>query len=201
MATWSEIRDGWSTSWRSTYDDAVRRYQDAVARDPERFRSAVTATMNELAQAKRYLDELDRLVASGSTAITAVDRRDLALAHARYNDLAAGVLAGARRADTGEAIGVAPLVAGGLIVLGLAITAAAVCWAVVAYEYCVNLREQTQLKRDDLDARVDASKGGRTLQPSTVDVPTKDDVPSASTLLWGVAALAAVATAIAVARS
>src|SRR5689334_14133302 len=116
MATWSEIRDAWSTSWRSTYDDAVRRYQDAVAKDPESFRSDVAATMNELSLAKRYIDEIDRLVTSGSNAITDVDRRDLAALRARYNDLAAGVLAGARKADTGEAIGIAPLVAGGLIV-------------------------------------------------------------------------------------
>ena len=46
--------------------------------------------------------------------------------------------------------------------------AVGVAWALAAYEYAVNLREQTALAERELDARVTASREGRALQPTTL---------------------------------
>jgi hypothetical protein len=45
---------------------------------------------------------------------------------------------------------------------------AAIAWAIAAYQYAVHLREQTALVERELQARVEASEQGRTLQPSTL---------------------------------
>ena len=54
---------------------------------------------------------------------------------------------------------------------GLVVGVAAIAWSVAAYEYALNLREQTALSDRELVARIDASKEGRSLQPSTLPPP------------------------------
>ena len=46
-------------------------------------------------------------------------------------------------------------------------------WAIVAYEYMANLREQTGLLRADLDARVQAMETGKTLPAPNLPQPPK----------------------------
>lgn len=89
----------------------------------------------------------------------------------RYNQLAAGFYADsvpAAQAGTGvPVVGVAPIV----VVAGIAIGVVAIAWAIVAYEYAVNLREQTALADREFVARVEASQAGRVLPPSTLPPP------------------------------
>ena len=109
----------------------------------------------------------------------------------RYHDLAAGLYADAKPAQT--EIGVAPVVVG-VVVGGVVIGVAGIAWSIAAYEYAVNLREQTALAERELDARVEASREGRTLQPSTV--PPQDTGGGVGWLLVGGLALAAGAVAV-----
>ena len=80
-------------------------------------------------------------------------------------------------------VGVAPAV----LVGGLAIGIVGVSWAVAAYQYAVNLRDQTQLYREDLAARVAAAQRGQTLPPSTL--PPKPPPSSGMRWLWGLGGL------------
>jgi hypothetical protein len=80
---------------------------------------------------------------------------------------------------------------------GLALGAAAIAWAVSAYEYAVNLREQTALAERELDARVAASRDGRVLQPSTLPPPPPPPGGAASNMgLWVLGGLAVVTGAV-----
>jgi hypothetical protein len=83
----------------------------------------------------------------------------------RYHELAAGFYGDAspprdRHGTDGRRVAPAVLVVGGLAV--------GVAWAIAAYPYAVNLREQTWLAERELDARVEASREGRPLQTSTL---------------------------------
>ena len=55
-----------------------------------------------------------------------------------------------------------------LIVVGVIVGLAAIAWAVAAYQYAVNLREQTALTEKELDARILASREGRQLPATTL---------------------------------
>jgi len=113
----------------------------------------------------------------------------------RYHDLAAGFYGdatptqGQGMRQSAPEVGVAPAV---LVVGGLAVGAAGVSWAVAAYQYAVNLREQTALAERELDARVEASREGRVLAPSTLPAPQ----PKASRL-WVLGGLSLVAGVVA----
>ncbi|MCB9743934.1 MAG: hypothetical protein H6740_15145, partial [Alphaproteobacteria bacterium] len=50
-------------------------------------------------------------------------------------------------------------------------------------EYATNLREQTALAEKELAARVEASREGRLLQPSTLPAPPEPKGPSAMGVL------------------
>ncbi|MCA9488682.1 MAG: hypothetical protein KC621_02125, partial [Myxococcales bacterium] len=55
-----------------------------------------------------------------------------------------------------------------LVVAGVGLGLGAIAWSVAAYQYAVHLREHTALLEKELVARVEASREGRALQPSTV---------------------------------
>ena len=86
-----------------------------------------------------------------------------------------------------------------LIVGGLAVGVAGTAWAVSAYEYATNLREQTALADRELSERVAASREGRTLQATTLPEqpdPIADATGGMGKLLLGGLALGAVALAL-----
>jgi hypothetical protein len=117
---------------------------------------------------------------------------------ARYHDLAAGFYGDATPAPSGAtapapSTGAAPAV---LIIGGLAVGAVGVAWAVAAYQYAVNLREQTALAERELDARVEASREGRPLQASTLPPPPNPTDDAKGMGLWLLGGLAVVAGAL-----
>jgi hypothetical protein len=85
-----------------------------------------------------------------------------------------------------------------LVVGGLALGAAAIAWSVSAYQYAVNLREQTALAERELTARIEASQAGRVLQPSTLPAPPPPPSPTESSGmgLWLLGGLGLVAAAV-----
>lgn len=98
---------------------------------------------------------------------------------ARYNkaaqvwyQTASGLYYDAKK-KTGEPvdeIGILPLIVVGVIVL----SAAGAAFAPAAYQAAKSLRVQADTQARDLDARIEASKEGRTLQPATVAPPSVD---------------------------
>ncbi len=186
MRTWADVKAGWSSGWKALQESALDRWGSAIRRDPESFAPRVQATVDELAAARAHLDHMKPLLpkqietAEDQVAVSGFSRMS-----ARYYELAAGIYAEARPAST--QVGVAPV----LVVAGVVLGVAAIAWAVAANQYAKNLREQTALADRELTARIDASREGRTLQPTTLPEPDKDQGGGLGWLLVGSLAVAA----------
>ncbi len=168
MSSWSDVKASWSSGWKALQDSALRKWGDAIQRRPEDFRPQVQATVADLAAARAHLDHMKPLLPKRIE--TAEDQRAVSSFSAmsrRYYELAAGIYAEAKPAST--QVGVAPV----LVVAGVVLSVAAIAWAVAANQYAKNLREQTALADRELTARVEASREGRTLQPTTLPEPDK----------------------------
>ncbi len=177
MTAWADIRAGWGADWQRLERTAVKQWGKAAAAEPDRFVPTVEGFLAMLSQTRVDLEAIAALKARPG-APTGAGPAFLAL-QSRYNVLAAGVMADATPAGP---VGVAPVV----LVGGLAIGIVGVSWAVAAYQYAANLRDQTQLYREDLAARIAVAQRGQTLPPSTLP----QSPPSASMgWLWGLGGL------------
>lgn len=195
LRAWTGVRQGWDAGWRALADRATRELGPRITADIAAYVPQVEAFLGALRDARTHLDAAAALLPSPPR--DEADRRSLATWKAldqRYLDLSAGFYADASPAP---GMGAAPL----LVVGGLLIGVAGVAWAVVTYEYAVNLREQTALQLAELRAREAASKEGRALQDSTLadpkrdpntpkDPPDDDDGPGLGWLIAGGLALA-----------
>jgi hypothetical protein len=165
--TWQDFKDNWSVGWKYLWREAQDTYAAAIAADPTGYAKRVEAFLAELTGARQNLDAMKAKLPNPPTTVEEKALVDKYLAlEKRYHELAAGFYSEARPAATIQ-VGFVPV----LVVAGLAVSAAAVAWAVPGYEYAVNLREQTALAVKELDARVVASKEGRTLQATTLPPP------------------------------
>ncbi len=162
MSSWADIRAAWSSRWQGLQREALRRYESSIRSNPKTFSGRVQAFVDQL-QATRV--RLNGVKARLGHADLVFQRRYVDL-EKRYHELAAGFYADSQPVP---GTGVAPAVVG-LIVAGVLVGIAGIAWAVAAYEYAVNLREQTELADRELAARIDASQTGRALQPSTLPV-------------------------------
>ena len=162
-STWSEIADQASAQWQGLRQASlatvkrIRRSPDTYAQQVEAFWAALEGAREDIVASSALVEKLpaddeDRQAAEATLKVLAE----------RHTVLAAPYLADATGVQTGTA-GV-PLLAVG----GLAVGAAGVAWAVAAYQYATNLREQTAVVRQELEARVAANAQGTTLQPSTL---------------------------------
>ena len=170
MADWTTIKAAWGKGWKTLNDQALHAYKVAIETDPTKYVDRIKGFMTALTDSKANLDRFRARLPAQPT--TEADRKLLAIHRAlelRYHDLAAGFYSDARQADQ-PSTGVAPVI----IVAGIALGVAACAWAVAAYEYAVNLREQTALADRELVARVEASEQGRTLQPTTLPEPASE---------------------------
>ena len=195
MVSWADVRSRWSQGWQALSKAASDTWSRAIHDDPGSFSGHVAAFQDQLAQTRATLDRMRNLVPNPP--VTAEDQAaaaQLAAFESRYHELAAGLYADAQPA-TQPAMGFLPLI----VVGGLAIGAAAIAWSVAAYQYAVNLREQTALAERELTARIEASQAGRVLQPSTLPPPPPPPTPTASSgggvwLLGGLGLVAAAFT-------
>ena len=193
MSTWSAAKDAWSEGWKALQAEALRLHEAAIRNNPARYAERVAAFLRELTTSRAHLDSIRARLPN--PARTPEDARAIAgyqALEARYVALAAGFYADARPAT--EGLGVAPV----LVVAGIVVGVAAISWAVAAYQYAVNLREQTAVADRELSARVEASREGRQLQPSTLPPPEDPAKKAAGLGLLLVGGLVLAAGAIAV---
>jgi hypothetical protein len=190
VTRWADIQAAWSQGWKALQARAAATYAAALQADPSGTLARVQGFAAALEQARASLDRMGPRLPSPP--VTEADRawvsryQDL---ERRWRDLAAGLLADAAPAST-PAVGMAPA----LVVGGLAVTAVGLAWAVVAYEYAVNLKEQTELADRELEARVAASQAGRALPPSTLPpAPPTPASEARSVGLWLLGGLAVAA--------
>lgn len=185
--TWDEYKADWNAGWNYLWREAQDTYAAAIAADPTGYARKVEAFLAELTGARQNLDAMKAKLPNPPKT---PDEQALVTKYLdlekRYHDIAAGFYSEAQPAAKTQ-MGFVPV----LVVAGLALSAAAVAWSVPGYQYAVNLREQTQLAGKELDARVVASKEGRTLQAATLPPPPPplpspvDAVKSLGTLLVG----------------
>ena len=168
VPSWEDVKAAWSAGWKALSDQAVAAYGAAIQSNPAAYIEKVTGFQAALTTSR---ETLDRIAAKlPNPPVTDADRAAWAKYQAldkRYHDLAAGFYADARPAEPATGIAPAVVVVVGVVAVGLVGTA----WAVAAYEYAVNLQDQTSLAERELDARIVASQEGRTLQPSTLPPP------------------------------
>ena len=193
MISWSQIKSAWSSGWSALQTESMRLYEAAIRADPTGYLGRVQAFVQELGQARGSLKRIkDKLPNPPQTTEDRTLHAKYRAMETRYHDLAAGLYADAQPAQT--EVGAAPIVVG-VVVGGVVIGVAGIAWSIAAYEYAVNLRERTALAERELDARVEASREGRTLQPSTVP-PHSSGGGNLGWLLIGGLTLAAGAVAV-----
>lgn len=152
-----DLAKAWTPSWQSFRERAVRAWNNKVRADPKAYLPQVQQFSGSLWEARQRLDRCGQLVASVPEFATKLS--DL---ETRYALLAAGLYA-----DSQPAVGVQGLPIG-LVIGGVLIGVAGIAWAIAALQYAVNLRENTALLEKELTARVEASKEGRELAPSSL---------------------------------
>ena len=199
VPTWADIKAAWSSSWKALSAQATAAYASAARLDPTGTLAKVQAFVQALIDSRAALDRIAAKLPNPPVA--PADHAAVAQYQAmerRYHDLAAGFYGDATPAPGGAtapvpSTGAAPAV---LIIGGLAVGAVGVAWAVAAYQYAVNLREQTALAERELDARVEASREGRPLQASTLPPPPNPTDDAKGMGLWLLGGLAVVAGAL-----
>ena len=201
MATWDDIMAAWSSSWTALYNDALATLGPALQADVTSYLDKIQDAMSALFESRARLDQIkSRLGQLGAEPADAELRERDEILEIRYHTVAAGIYTDATcGADRCAAL---PLVA----IAGITLGVAACAWAVAAYEYFANLRDQTALLSDDLDARIWAMKNNKTLPAPNVaphpgnappDKPPGDGDPSSILgwlLLGGLALTAAALT-------
>jgi hypothetical protein len=183
VPSWEDVKAAWSAGWKTLAEQAEAAYAAAIRANPGAYVDKVTGFLAALTASRETLDRIRAKLPDPP--VTDADRaawakyRDL---ERRYHDLAAGFYADTR--PTEPATGAAPA-AGVVIIIGaIAVGVVGVAWAVAAYEYAVNLQDQTALAERELDARVEASREGRSLQPSTLPPPPPSPEDAAKGIGW-----------------
>ena len=170
--TWEELKARFITDIQATYNAVYSRVEDAVAAKPSSFEAKVRAFLTLLKECKTNLERI-------AAQLPSLPKNDAAKALIRrYQDMKAlydALVAGIALNASGELeLGVVPVVVVGTV----ALSAAGVAWAIAAYEYAAGLRDESALMASELEARVEAMRTGKALQPSTVTPPSSPDSAS-----------------------
>ena len=155
-------------AWTRLYQLALAAYSEGIQAAPERFRTQVESFVAELATARQGLLRI-RALGMADPRIDALEER--------YRVLSGGLMAPPAALEGPPVL---------LVVEGVGLGLGAIAWAVAAYQYAVHLREQTGLLEKELVARVEASKEGRALQPSTLSARSVAPLVAVGALMLGV---------------
>ncbi len=195
VPSWADIKGAWASGWKTLSEQATAAYGTALQADPTGTMARVEAFLTALSESRATLDRIAAKLPNPP--VTEEDRAAVA-SHAaferRWHDLAAGFYTDTKPAPTPPVVGVAPAV---LIVGGVAVGVVGIAWAIAAYQYATNLRDQTALAERELDARVAASREGRPLQASTLPPPPSPAADARGVGVWVLGGLAVVAGALA----
>lgn len=184
-AAWDAVASAASAAWTSAYESAIATYEDLVKSDPKGSADQVVRFMAELEETRGLLDRMaSQLPKPPVTPEDHALHKRYAAYEARYHEIAAGFYRDVE-ANQAPQVGVVPVLA----VAGLAIGLGAATWSFAGYEYAVNLREETALASRELDARIQASKEGRTIQESTLPEPASSASNMTTMMMGGAAVL------------
>ena len=150
-----------TSAWGPLFE-RTQQLAEKLERLTEAQIAAATAVVSGLTGVHTTLSTMEGQVAALPDGERAAWRPVLKTLAQRYYQLSLPLY---QHADTVAAV---PLLVAG----GLALTAVAVAWALVAYEYVRDLQGQTELAAAELQARVDALNAGKQLPASTLDSPS-----------------------------
>lgn len=161
---WRAILSRWDAGWHGLREQAIAAWSTDIAARPAAYQGLVEQALAELHGAQAAL--VRWAVALGQLGYPEAGKAAWEAARARYEDLAAGIMAEAQPTTGGSVeVGIAPVV---LVVAGLGLTVAAIAWAVAARPYAQSLRTHAETAARELEARIALSREGRTLQQSTL---------------------------------
>lgn len=155
-------------AWSRLYQLALAAYSEGISVAPKRFQSRVESFVRELSTAREGLLRI-RALGIADPRIDALEQR--------YRVLSGGL------SSPPAAIEGPPVL---LVVAGVGLGVGAIAWAVAAYQYAVHLREQTALLEKELVARVEASKDGRSLPPSTLSARSAAPLVAVGAVMLGI---------------
>jgi len=190
----------WASVWQSIGHEVTRlssALASDVASDPagfhRRYEGHVAAFVQLMAKTRASLQRYVGLAMQTQDPVHAERARQAAKAWAQvasaWGDVAIPAPAQQPEATSveGVVIGAFPVA---LVVWGVAVTVVGVAFAIAATAGTTALRDWVDLQHADLEARVSASREGRTLQPPTVPPPPGGDLVGVmSKVLFGLGVL------------
>lgn len=163
----------WSPAIRDAYEASKKRIPGIEA-DPARAKREAEAAAAEIRAARTALDRWKAAIGKLPAAEQTKAMPAFSKASRQWYELASAFYAGATNLKTGqpqEEIGILPLIVVGAVVLtaaGIAFSPAASSGAEALRLHADAERARAEAVTAELAARVDASREGRSLQPSTL---------------------------------
>jgi len=171
--TWDDVRAQWeevTDTWDKGFDDLAHYAEETYVAalesgriTKEKYTAVVKSFITGLDEAKASIERMKGLAAQLPADEREEVEQKIDALETRHEELSAGFYVHVTEAPE---MGVAPVLVG-----TLAVSAAAIAWAYVGIEYVDYLKQQCRLEEKELDARVQASKDGRTLQDNTLPKP------------------------------
>jgi hypothetical protein len=158
----------WAADWKAGANyltqEGWTQLSEAIASNPQQYQEQVAAYDQMLRVSSENLRGIRAKLAPEHVL---EDRERLTQRYrellVRYQQLAAQFYADTQKQPE-EAVGFVPLMTVGYLLIGIA----GATFALATYEYAANLRDQTALMRAELDARIELTQAGKTLQASTL---------------------------------
>lgn len=185
--SWTDIMARMSAEWTASLRSSVAAWRSTIEAGPEQFRALLAEYVTNLALAWGNLAIVHGLlVENPNVPFRQKYEQTLEGLRDRYYLLSALVMHDTQTKAQAEAAPVqaAPVV----IVLGTVVFGLTAIAAAAAYiSHTRELRDWTQYLREDLTARVEASKEGRQLQPSTApsSADERPKPPDSGIPWWG----------------
>lgn len=176
---WEIVQSQWDESWRSAQATAIAAWDGTAAEAEEIVRDF----LDDLQAIDEDLTWMEAQLATLPASEAAAWKTEIVGWRKTWNWLGAGIYPYVREE---------PGVQGPPIVV-LAVSAVGIAFAVAFWEYAAYLRDDVALRRVELEARVEAMREGKTLQPSTVapaESPDGDGIGLAGMVAAGGALLA-----------
>lgn len=164
-SAWEKLSSTLSSAWQDFAKKAVDTWNQTFAKDPQKAKPQVEQFVQDLEASRENLEAIKPLLPVDAK--TEADKKILADYQGqleRYGTLASKFYADTQKANVPAAGFLPVLIALGVIAVGIA----GASWAVASNQYAKNLRDQTALMKEDLEARVAASKEGRSIPKSNL---------------------------------